>query len=944
MKNLYQLYQEHDNNVSDKWTHYLHEYDNKFAVYRNMPINLLEIGIQNGGSLEIWAKYFDQGKTFVGCDINVNCNNLVYEDPRISLIIGNANSDEVKNLIITKATKYDLIIDDGSHTSSDIIRSFDKYYDLLEYGGTYVVEDLHCSYWNEFDGGIYNPYSSISFFKKMIDTINHESWFNNTTRESFLRGFKEKYNLNLSEQLLSTISSIEFSNSLCFIKKRKIEFNCIGPRIIAGQINSVVPINRIISTYSFEETFKNFSNLETIESPIEILYSKISNDIVELGKKNEKLRQQNISYENSTSWKLTKPIRILGEQVRRLKKIAKYFGVVINGDIKAVDILKKVHLIYRTEGIVGLKNKILKKDNYAYWLKSYDVFDEAKKRQLLQELQAFSNKPLISVIMPTYNSNLNFLTDAIESVIKQVYPNWELCICDDASTDDEIRKLIIKYSEADRRIKYIFRQTNGHISEASNSALSLASGEWVALLDHDDLLHPESLYWIAKVITRFPNTQLIYSDEDKIDTRANRSAPYFKTDFNRQLFYSHNMITHLGVYRKPIIDKIGGFRKGLEGSQDYDLALRYIENIDVSEIHHIPKVLYHWRMHDQSTAKNADSKPYAMIAGQKALNEHFQRAGLNASSELLGHGYRTHYHLPSILPKVSLIVPTRNGLEFLQKCIESILEKTNYKNYEIIVIDNGSDDLPALDYLKKIALNAKIFVIRDDRPFNYSALNNLGVRNSSGDIVGLINNDIEVISPNWLSEMVSIAIQNDVGAVGAKLLYTDEKIQHAGIVLGIGGWAGHSHKGFPRETLGFAGRVDLMSQFSAVTGACLLIRKELYLFLGGLDEENLKIACNDVDLCLKANAAGYRNIYTPYAELFHHESATRGYEDNPEKQARFKAEVDFMSKKWGTKLSNDPMYSPNLTLHSENFSYAFPTRIKEYEDSLKFNVKRDELL
>jgi glycosyltransferase involved in cell wall biosynthesis len=565
------------------------------------------------------------------------------------------------------------------------------------------------------------------------------------------------------------------------------------------------------------------------------------------------------------------------------------------------------------------------KNDYAKWLSLYDNQNELTNIQCL--VQEMADMPLISVIMPTYKSNTQWLKEAIDSVIGQIYPNWELCIADDASNDPVLYSLLNDYAKTDSRIKFVIRKVNGHISAASNSALELATGNWIALLDHDDLLHPSAFFWVADCINRSPHVRLIYSDEDKISESGIRMAPYFKTNWNRDLFYSHNMICHLGVYSKKLVEEIGGFREGFEGAQDYDLALRCIERLNVDrEIQHIPKVLYHWRVHQQSTAKDANAKPYAMIAGERALNEHFQRSSFSGRIELTGHGYRAFYDLPKPAPLVSLIIPTRNGLHFLRKCIESIISKTDYPNYEIVIVDNGSDDPDTLHYLSELKEIVNIQIIRDDSPFNYSALNNLGVSAAKGKVIGLINNDIEVISSNWLSEMVGHVMRSDVGAVGAKLLFGNGTLQHAGVILGIGGWAGHLHKGFPRYSDGYAGRASLTSEFSAVTGACLLIRAEIYNQLGGLNDVDLKVACNDVDLCLRIRALGLRIVWTPYAELFHHESATRGYEDDPVKKARFAQEVSYMRDKWGEIFENDPMYSPNLTLDHEDASFAWPPR------------------
>jgi GT2 family glycosyltransferase len=535
--------------------------------------------------------------------------------------------------------------------------------------------------------------------------------------------------------------------------------------------------------------------------------------------------------------------------------------------------------------------------------------------------------------MPTYNPKSEWLIEAIESVRNQIYPHWELCIADDASTDTTIHPILKRYTKEDARIKVIFREKNGHISAASNSALELASGEWVALLDHDDCLTEHALFWVVTELNQNPETQLIYSDEDKIDEKNQRFDPYFKCDWNYELCLSQNQITHLGVYRRDLLKQLEGFRLGMEGAQDYDLVLRYIELIDHNQIHHIPRVLYHWRVHTDSTALGGgDAKPYAMLAGQKALDEHFQRTGTDASAELIGHGYKINYKLPNSLPKVSIIIPTRNGFKLTKQCIDSIIKKTTYNNYEIIIIDNGSNDYKILEYFKSLSLHNNIHVIRDDSPFNYSALNNLAVKQAEGDFICLLNNDIEVISPDWLSEMVGIAIQPNTGAVGARLWYPDNTLQHGGIILGIGGWAGHAHKGFNKGHPGYVGRMSLMSNFSAVTGACLLVRKSLFEKLGGLNENDLKIACNDVDFCLRLKKAGYRNVWTPFADLYHHESATRGYEDTPEKKARFAKELEYMQQHWNQELCHDPAYNPNLTLNHEDFSLAWPPRIDIFSD------------
>jgi O-antigen biosynthesis protein len=564
---------------------------------------------------------------------------------------------------------------------------------------------------------------------------------------------------------------------------------------------------------------------------------------------------------------------------------------------------------------------------YDKWIKN---FHEVTKAALSKSPFEGVREPLISILMPTYRTNIQFLKSAIDSVCRQTYENWELCIADDASDTPELRSILEDYAAHDGRIKLVFRDENGHISAASNSALAIAKGDWIALLDHDDLLDKHALFCLVSVINQQPDARMIYSDEDKIDEAGVRSDPYFKSEWNQDLFYSQNMFSHLGAYEASLIREVGGFRVGYEGSQDYDLALRCIERININQIHHIPRVLYHWRIHEDSTANSIGAKPYAKLAGEKALNDHFQRQNIHAKaeSEDVGGGYRVRYALPTVLPLVSIIIPTKNKSELLKKCIDSIFSKTDYDNYEIIIVDNGSDERKAINLLKKLAENIKIRIISDASPFNYSKLNNAAVAEAQGSVVALLNNDVEVINGQWLKEMLSHALRAEVGVVGAKLFYPDNTIQHAGVVLGIHGIAGHVHRFLPNDHLGYCGRASLIQSFSAVTGACMVMRKSVYLEVHGMNED-LPVACNDIDLCLKVRQAGYRNIWTPYAELYHHESLSRGLDDTPEKLARSAKEVAYMQQRWGDLIKNDPAYSPNLTLDFEDFSLAWPPRAIE---------------
>lgn len=585
------------------------------------------------------------------------------------------------------------------------------------------------------------------------------------------------------------------------------------------------------------------------------------------------------------------------------------------------------YLLWRaTQALFGS----IKRNDYSKWISKYDSPSYLTNEKIRLRIAGMKSPPLISILMPTYNSNIEWLKESIWSVINQLYPYWELCIADDASTNKEVLRVLEEFMKCDPRIKIAYRKSNGHISEASNSALKLSTASWIALLDHDDLLTKDALFWVADAIHKDQKIRLLYTDEDKIDESGTRFGPYFKPDWNQDLLYSHNYFCHLGVYEKKLVEEVGGFRVGYEGAQDYDLVLRCVEKVNPKEIYHIPKVCYHWRSHDESTAKSGDAKPYAMLAGEKALNDHMTRQKTGGVIRLINTSYRAYYCLPTLTPLVSIIIPTRNGYSILKKCIDSILAKTKYFNYEILVIDNGSDEPESLAYLQKIQKkHDNIIIHREDSPFNYSYLNNRGVDFSRGEIICLLNNDIEVKSPDWLDEMVGHALRPGIACVGAKLLYPNGTVQHGGVILGVGRehrYAGHSHKGFPESSLGYAARLGVVSNFSAVTGACLVIEKKIYKSLGGLNEVDLKVACNDVDLCLKAIKAGYRNIYTPYATLYHHESISRGYEDSPDKQARFERERLYMINTWGDYFNRDPAYNPNLTLDFEDFSLAWPPK------------------
>jgi len=565
-------------------------------------------------------------------------------------------------------------------------------------------------------------------------------------------------------------------------------------------------------------------------------------------------------------------------------------------------------------------------DDYVRWVEELDTPTTRELAILRVSVASFATKPTISVVMPVYNTAPEILDEAIRSIRAQIYEHWELCIADDLSTRPDVRVLLERHAAADTRIKVRFRLTRGNISATSNTALEMATGEFVALVDHDDLLPPHALYWVVEAINRHPDAALLYSDEDKMDAGGRRHDPHFKGDFNHELLLAQNMISHLGVYRRDLVRELGGFRPAYDGAQDHDLALRFAAAVPRNRIVHIPRVLYHWRSIPGSTATSHRAKPGAADCGRRAVLDHVTRTHPGATVEPAPEApwhQRVRHPLPAARPLVSIVICTRDHGDLVRTAVGSIVARSTYGNYDITIVDNGSRDPDTLACLRGLAVQAGVRVIRDDSPFNYSRLNNAAVATTRGDVVCLLNDDIEVLSPDWLEELVAQAIRPDVGAVGARLWYPDGTLQHGGVIIGIGGVAGHAHPRLPRGRRGYLCRGVLQQEMSAVTGACLAVRRTVYDEVGGLDER-LVVAFNDVDFCLRLRQAGYRNIWTPYAELVHHESATRGPEDNPEKIARFQREIGFMQARWGAALECDPYYNVNLSMRAGDYTVAWP--------------------
>ncbi len=539
---------------------------------------------------------------------------------------------------------------------------------------------------------------------------------------------------------------------------------------------------------------------------------------------------------------------------------------------------------------------------YALWIKQYDKLDDITMHQMKQCLQHWSYQPVISILMPVFQTEQ--LEEAIASLCQQIYPHWQLCLSHTALTEMTLPK--------ETRIQSLTCQHGDHLADLLNTALSIATGDFIIQLNVDDRLPIHALYRLVETLNVHPETQLVYTDDDKIEVNGQRSDPYFKSDWNPDLFYSQDFIHRSAIYRRALVNEIGGFRADYPGWENYDLTLRYLERIKPQHIYHIPHILYHQRKSEQTLIPEI-----ACLA----LQAHFQRLQQPVKVvPAMGTHTRVIYPLPEQLPLVSIIIPTRDKLKLLRGTVEGLLQQTDYPSLELIIMDNGSVELETISYLKQLQKNARVTVIRHHAPFNYSQLNNLGVSHAKGTIIGLLNNDLEVIHADWLTEMVSHALRPEIGAVGAKLYYANDTLQHAGVIVGLGGMAGHGFRFLAKESPGYHWKPFLIQNYSAVTGACLVLRRQIFLEVGGLEERYLKVAFNDVDLCLRLRERGYRIVWTPYAELYHLESASRGLDNTFKKFIRLQRELKYMRSRWKTVLRYDPYYNPNLTLEYEDFA------------------------
>lgn len=565
--------------------------------------------------------------------------------------------------------------------------------------------------------------------------------------------------------------------------------------------------------------------------------------------------------------------------------------------------------------------------DYMLWTREYLSPSTADYEQMNLLLRKMARRPTFSFVIPTYNSDIELLRACLDSLLGQIYPHFEICIADDKSSNPAVRDVLRDYTDRHDRIKYVERSSNGHIAAASNSALGLAQGEYIVLVDHDDLIPDYALLLVAHYINENPEGRIFFSDEDKITVDGLRFDPYFKGGLNEYLLYGHNMISHLGVYERGLIEEIGGFRIGFEGSQDYDLSLRAIERCGAKAVIHIPHVLYHWRTVPGSTAISADQKDYAAIAARAAINSHFDRTATPLRSvEGFAPGVSAIAATKEYDTPVSVIIPTRDGLDLLKACVDTI-DLTQPTNTEIIIIDNASEEAETQAYLRTLSDRDHFRVLPYPAEFNFSLINNFAAEQAAGDILCFLNNDTEIVSPNWLARARALLSMPEIGAVGARLLYPDGTLQHYGIGLGMAEHrvAATPHAGQSGHTPGYFGKARLIQEFSAVTAACLFVRKSVFAEVGGFAPD-LRVAYNDVDLCLKIREAGYKILCDPDITLLHKESRTRGSDQSGERAQRLNREARWMRDKWARQLDTDPYLSPNISLNRPDFALAWPPR------------------
>ncbi|MEO8752292.1 MAG: glycosyltransferase [Casimicrobiaceae bacterium] len=609
--------------------------------------------------------------------------------------------------------------------------------------------------------------------------------------------------------------------------------------------------------------------------------------------------------------------------LRVLRRHLRYAG---GNPRKLLWVARRAVVMAREGTLAGVLERHVAEDgqyaDYAAWCERHEPRAGA---DFSARLAALPHTPLMSILLPVWNVPEAFLAEALASVRAQCYEHWELCAVDDASTDPAVRACLAAAAAADPRIRVARRDANGGIAQATNDALALARGEYCAFLDHDDRLAQDALLCMAEAMAAHPAAALFFSDEDKLDADGVRARPFFKPAWDGEWIRTTNCVLHFMVVRTQALRDLGGLALGIDGAQDWDLVLRVAESAGRDGVRHVPRVLYHWRELPGSTAAAAFEKPALVAAQRRVIEAALSRRHETGTPQLTSAGWRIAYAVPQPPPLVSLVIPTRDRVDLLRTCIESIKTRTAYPAVEIVLVDNGSRDPAAVAYLAALARDGTARVIRHDAPFNYAQLCNLGVREARGALVALVNNDIEAGAREWLDELVGLAVRPSSGLVGATLFYPDATLQHAGVILGLNGIGDRPWIGTQRGFAGPYGRARAVREVSGLITACAVVARDKYLAVGGMNE-SLAVSCNDLDLCLRLAQAGYHNLVTPYAELVHHESASRGYADDPANAALSRDEESRFAALWARELADDPLYNPNLTLAGNAYALAWPPR------------------
>ena len=1018
---LIQLYAEHTGKLSDKWSLYLAEYDRLFSNYRNEPIRLLEIGVQNGGSLDIWSKYFCNASALVGCDINPDCVRLNYDDPCISVIVGDANAHDVRKQVLQRSPKFDIIIDDGSHLSSDIIKSFALYFPHIVEGGLFVAEDMHCSYWEQLEGGLFDPYSSISFFKHLADVINHEHWGVPKERADILRGSFAKYGCEVDEETLSQVHSVEFINSMCVVHKAPVADNGLGRRIIAGSIELVVSGHQKLHgvSYQLDSTMYDQSNnpwtarttppdeaiqnmelsLTNAQQQIVSLNQSMSEREEQIASLNQSMseREEQIaslsqlvkSYQDSTSWWLTKPLRFVGRKVnqarlanRRLKELGSRFfhgetkdsekitlshirlhldkpnrifkivddPFVISGwsiDLHAnaaasvrIRIGKVVHQLHATirddvqqafasicdlpahvgfdampSLTMGLHRMWIDvKDSDGTWIPvrsllllrlpeimheelrdgvSYRAWTRIEQNQLKAELSDISrhievmlHKPLFTVVVDTRQGLVGW-ENSLQSICKQIYPHYELRVL----------------GGLDTKLSPDLEQDGKPLLDNS---LTDVLGDFIIFIESGQSLSSNALYEFANAINQYPDIDLIYGDEDRLNPNGEQCAPFYKPDWSPDYLETFNYISFPTCFRTTVA------RGRFEDANLYGLALRITEN--TTNIWHVAKILGHAAELQIGNEAMDRASAQDISALQGRLNR-TGRHGTVSEHKLYRGCYDIQLEL-NFKPLVSIIIPTAGqtvavegrNIDLIINIIDQIRSQSTYKNIEIIVVDN--DDLSE-DQQRVLTDHGCKRITYTEPVFNISKKLNLGASIANGELLLLMNDDIEILMPNWIERMVEHFEKPHVGVVGAKLLYPNELTQHVGVVHNYGN-PDHVRRFHPRDEEGYYFSTCGVRNFMAVTGAVMMTSSNIYREVGGYSEE-LAVSYNDADYCLKVQAKGLWIVYAPKVELIHMESQSRVASADMN-------EVAWYHNRWASQIVSDPYYNEQfLTVASPTF-------------------------